>query len=259
MPVLIGTSGWHYRHWRGGFYPTSLPARSWLAHYADRFATVELNNAFYRLPETSAFQAWNRTLPDDFVVAVKASRYLTHVRRLREPEEPVERLMGHASGLGSKLGPVLLQLPPNLPMDLPALRRTLQAFPRGARVAVEVRHDSWAVPDTRALLEERGAALCLTDSAGRHSPLWQTTDWAYVRFHSGQSHPSSCYGRAALDTWAGRVAELWPPAADVFVYFNNDSHGCAPRDAHQFALAVRRHGLDPTRVPTSREAPLSPS
>jgi len=259
MPVLIGTSGWHYRHWRGGFYPSSLPARSWLAHYADRFATVELNNAFYRLPETSAFEAWNRGLPDDFVVAVKASRYLTHVRRLREPEEPVDRLMQHASGLGSKLGPVLLQLPPNLQIDVPALRRTLRAFPRAARVAVEVRHDSWRVPDTRALLEERGAALCLTDSAGRHGPLWRTTDWGYVRFHSGQSQPSSCYGRAALDSWAGRLAELWPDTADVFVYFNNDSHGCAPRDAHRFALAVRRHGLDPTRVPTSCEAPLSPS
>jgi uncharacterized protein YecE (DUF72 family) len=258
VAVLIGTSGWHYRHWRGGLYPAPLPTRTWLGHYSNRFATVELNNAFYRLPDTSAFEAWSRTVPDDFVVSVKASRFLTHIRRLHEPEEPVERLMRHARGLGSKLGPVLLQLPPNLQVDLAALRRTLAAFPRDARVAVEARHDSWFVPATQALLEGEGAALCLTDTGGRHGPLLRTTDWAYVRLHCGQSRPTSCYGRSALDTWSRRLAELWPADADAFVYFNNDSHGCAPRDARRFALAARRHGLAPTRVPTSRETRLTP-
>ncbi|HUZ10293.1 MAG TPA: DUF72 domain-containing protein [Acidimicrobiales bacterium] len=257
MPVLIGTSGWHYRHWRGGFYPAPLPARSWLEHYAQRFATVEVNSAFYRLPEAATFANWAAVLPDDFVVSVKASRYLTHVRRLRDPEEPVRRLMERASELGSKLGPVLVQLPPNLRIDTPALARCLKAFPPGTRTAVELRHESWFVPAARRVLEEVGAAACLTDTAGHPGPLWRTTDWGYLRFHGGRGRPPSCYGRAALATWARRLAELWPGTADVFVYFNNDAHGCAPRDARRFAAAVRRAGLPATRVPPASETPLT--
>jgi uncharacterized protein YecE (DUF72 family) len=231
--------------------------RDWLSWYSERFATVELNNAFYRLPEASVFANWCRVLPDDFVVSVKASRYLTHVRRLHDPEGPVQRLMHRASELGPKLGPVLLQLPPNLQVDAVALRRTLDAFPRAARLAVEFRHDSWFVPSIRELLAERGAALCLTDTGGHRSPLWVTADWGYLRFHGGRGCPSSCYGRSALDTWARLLAERWPSTAEVFSYFNNDAHGCAPRDARRFGLAARRHGLSTSRVPSSREVPLS--
>jgi len=148
-----------------------MPASDWLGHYAKCFATVELNNAFYRLPEASTFAAWAQALPDDFVVAVKASRYLTHVRRLQEPGEPVARLMERASELGPKLGPVLVQLPPTLRVDAEALERTLAAFPRYARVAVELRHESWFDLAVRRLLEAAGAACCLTDRDGRHGPL----------------------------------------------------------------------------------------
>ena len=129
MPVWIGTSGWQYADWKGRFYPRSLRQAGWLAHYASYFRTVEVNNAFYRLPEEAIFERWRDTTPDDFVVAVKASRYLTHVRRLREPAEPVERLMSRAKGLGAKLGPILVQLPPTMRADLPALEDTLGAFP----------------------------------------------------------------------------------------------------------------------------------
>ena len=257
MPVLIGTSGWHYRHWRGGFYPEGLAARRWLAHYAERFATVEVNNAFYRLPDTETFSTWAATLPDDFCVAVKASRYLTHMRRLRDPAEPVGRLMGRAQALGSKLGPVLLQLPPNLPADLGALERTLEAFPDGTRVAVEPRHDSWFGAGLRSLLSERDAALCLTDTDGKGGPRWRTAAWGYVRFHHGRGSPPSCYGRAALRTWASVLADLWTPGADIYAYFNNDTNGCAPRDAHRFALAASAVGLVPTRVPVAREVPVA--
>lgn len=201
MPVWIGTSGWHYRHWRGGLYPPSLPTRAWLAHYARLFATVELNNAFYRLPEGSMFASWAEMLPEGFVVSVKASRYLTHIRRLRDPVEPVERLMERARELGPKLGPVLLQLPPNLGIDLDALEASLAAFPRGARVAVEFRHESWFDLAVRRVLEDAGACLCLADRDGPRGPLWRTADWGYVRFHHGRSRPPSCYGRAALDSW----------------------------------------------------------
>ena len=258
--MLIGTSGWHYGHWRNGFYPKGLAASRWLGYYAERFDTVEINNAFYRLPEASTFSMWAATLPAGFVVAVKMSRYLTHVKRLREPFEPVQRFMERARHLGPKLGPVLLQLPPNLRIDLDALEAVLAEFPAGVRVAVELRHDTWFVPETRRLLESRGAAMCVAHTHGGlgvTSPLWRTADWGYVRFHAGQSRPFPCYGRAALDGWAARLADLWPDRADVYAYFNNDEHGCAPRDARRLALALRRAGRTPSRVPGPRETPLT--
>ncbi len=170
MPVLVGTSGWQYRDWRGRLYPEGLAQARWLEHYADRFATVESNNAFYRLPEPGTFAAWAERTPPGFVMAVKASRFLTHIKRLRDPEEPVGRLMDRARHLGAKLGPVLLQLPPTLKADPAALDRTLRAFPAGTRVAVEPRHDSWWTDEVRDLLGEHGAALCLADSPHRSHP-----------------------------------------------------------------------------------------
>ena len=257
MPLLIGTSGWQYRDWRGRFYPEGVPVRGWLGHYAARFATVEVNNAFYRLPARETFKGWASATPDDFVVAVKASRYLTHVRRLRDPEDPVALLMERAAGLGGALGPILLQLPPTLRADVAALERTLRAFPAGVRVAVEPRHESWWTPELRGCLERHGAALCLSDTGGRLSPLWATTDWGYVRFHRGRAQPFPCYGRTAIRTWAERLRDLWPADADVYAYFNNDTNGCAPRDARQLALAARRLGRLTTRVPAARETPVA--
>lgn len=245
MAVLIGTSGWQYKDWRGAFYPAKLAQSKWLSFYATRFLTVESNSAFYRLPERSTFAKWAAETPDDFVFAVKASRYLTHVRRLRDPADPVARLVERLEGLGSKCGPVLVQLPPGLKIDLDALEATLAAFPSRARIAVEPRHPSWFVPETRRLLERRRAALCLADRAGRRSPEWRTADWGYVRFHEGRASPPPAYGRTALSNWAERIADLWEPDADVYCYFNNDTHACAPRDAHQLALAAKRSGLRP--------------
>lgn len=257
MPASIGTSGWHYDHWRGGLYPADLPPRRWLDHYAQRFATIEINNAFYRLPERSTFENWAASVPDDFMFAVKASRYLTHVRRLREPAEPVSRLLERSAGLGAKLGPILLQLPPNLQIDLDALDAVLRSFAAGVKVTVEFRHESWFVPDTRALLERHGSAWCLTDTGGRRSPRWRTADWGYVRLHGGRGSPPSCYGRSALRSWAEDLAELWPDPSELFVYFNNDGHGCAVRDAHRFALAADRARLAPTRVAPAGECTLT--
>ncbi|MGH9093742.1 MAG: DUF72 domain-containing protein [Acidimicrobiales bacterium] len=256
MAVIIGTSGWQYKHWRGGFYPPGLPARSWLDHYVRGFATVELNNSFYRLPETSSFARWADAVPADFVMAVKASRYLSHVRRLRDPEEPVGRLLERAGELGVKLGPILLQLPPDMALEVDRLARTLSAFPPHVRVALEPRHPSWWVPETRRALEAAGAALCLTDARGPRTPMWRTTDWGYVRFHQGRAQPAPCYGRRALQSWAERLATRWDGDADIYAYFNNDATGCAPRDARRFALAVRSVGLSPTRVPAPAQTPV---
>jgi uncharacterized protein YecE (DUF72 family) len=253
VPVLVGTSGWQYTSWRGRFYPERLRQADWLEHYAARFQTVEVNNAFYRLPEASTFAAWARRTPDDFVVAVKASRYLSHIKRLADPAEPVARFMERASHLGSKLGPVLVQLPPTLAADLGRLDACLAQFPAHVRVTVEFRHQSWFTEETRSLLEKRGAALCLADSPRRKTPVWRTADWGYLRLHEGCASPHPCYGRRALSTWAERLAELWTRDEDVYVFFNNDGVGCAVRDAIVFARATQRAGLDATRVPAARE------
>jgi uncharacterized protein YecE (DUF72 family) len=248
MTVWIGTSGWQYRDWRPAFYPARLSQGRWLEHYASGFATVESNNAFYRLPSAEVFSAWAQRTPDDFVMAVKVSRFLTHIKRLREPEEPVRRLLDRARCLGPKLGPALLQLPPQLRADVERLRDALDAFPASVRVAVEFRHDSWFTPEVRSVLEERGVALCLADRRGPLTPLWRTAPWTYLRFHSGRATPRPCYGRAALDAWAQRLASEFRDD-ETFVYFNNDPRCCAIANAIEFRAAVRRVGLSPSRVP----------
>lgn len=250
--LWIGTSGWQYRDWRGPFYPPELPQRAWLEHYAGAFRTVELNNSFYQLPAAATFGRWRDETPDDFVMALKMSRYLTHLKRLREPEGPVRLFFDHACKLGPKLGPVLLQLPPRMRADPERLAEALDTMPRGVRVAVEFRDDSWFDDRIRALLEEKGAALCLADSPHRRTPAWRTADWGFVRFHEGRATPHPCYGERALGTWSERIASMWPARADVYCYFNNDMRACAVRDAATFARLAQRAGLRPTRVPAAR-------
>jgi uncharacterized protein YecE (DUF72 family) len=247
--LYVGTSGWQYRDWRGPFYPSGLAQPGWLRHYAERFQTVELNNSFYRLPEASTFDRWREETPDDFVIAAKASRFLTHQKRLRDPEGPVDLFMERARHLGSKLGPVLLQLPPRFRADPGRLAAALDRFPNEVRVAVELRDDSWFTDDVRRVLEERGSALCLADSPHRRTPVWRTSDWGFVRFHEGTGSPPPCYEERALSTWAERIARQWEADQDVFCYFNNDQRACAVHDAVAFAGLARRAGLRPTRTP----------
>lgn len=253
MPVVIGTSGWHYEHWRPRFYPAAMGPARWLGFYAERFAVVEANSTFYRLPEQRTFANWHDSVPHDFVFALKASRYLTHVRRLQDPAEPVARLMGRASALGSHLGPVLLQLPPTLEADPDLLDATLAAFGDLVRVAVEPRHASWFVDDVRAVLTERAAALCVADGGSIDMPAWRTTDWAYLRFHRGAGRPRSCYKRQQLAALAARLLDEGDAADDVYCFFNNDTYGCALRDARVFANLAERLGREVTRVPAASE------
>jgi uncharacterized protein YecE (DUF72 family) len=250
--VLIGTSGWQYRWWREVLYPAGVPQRQWLGYYAARYATVENNSAFYRLPARETFAGWRQHTPEGFVMAVKASRYLTHIKRLREPAEPVERLLAAAAGLGDRLGPVLVQLPPDLMADPLLLDGCLACFPAGVRVAVEPRHDSWFSPQVREVLETRGAALCWADRLGHPlTPLWRTSGWGYLRFHEGGANPPPRYDARALSSWAARLAQAWPDDQDVFVYFNNDTGGAAVHDSARFAAAVREQGRTPGRTPAA--------
>jgi uncharacterized protein YecE (DUF72 family) len=250
MPVHIGTSGWQYKDWRERFYETGLPQKRWLEFYAERFHVVESNSAFYRLPNPETFASWADRTPDDFVMAVKVNRYITHIKRLRDCAEPVQRFVDHATMLGSKLGPVLLQLPPNLKVDLESLEATLDAFSEGVQVAVEFRHHSWYHAEVKDFLTGRGAALCLADRGSRPvTPVWRTANWTYLRFHEGAASPPPCYGRASLKTWAERLSSGWADQAHAWVFFNNDPGGCAVRDARIFARECSRAGLRPTRVP----------
>jgi uncharacterized protein YecE (DUF72 family) len=237
MPVVVGTSGWQYRDWRGPLYPPGLPQRDWLAYYASQYATVENNSTFYRLPARDTFAGWRARIPGDFVMTIKASRYLTHVRRLRDPEEPVAKLMAAAAGLGGRLGPVLLQLPPNLAAD------------------PEPRHPSWWTEEVREVLAGHGAALCWADQHGRPAtPLWRTAGWGYLRFHQGTAQPWPRYGQRALRSWLDRVAATWPDEAAMYVYFNNDPGGAAVADSAAFAAACRRAGRTVTRTPGATPA-----
>ena len=262
MPIVVGTSGWQYRDWRGPLYPPDLPQRDWLAYYAGQYATVENNSTFYRLPARDTFADWQARTPGDFVMTVKASRYLTHVKRLRDPAEPVAKLMAAAAGLDGRLGPVLLQLPPNLTADPERLAACLEAFARypgagprtpggaGVQVAVEPRHPSWWTEEVRQVLTAHGAALCWADQLGRPvTPLWRTAGWGYLRFHQGAAHPWPRYGPRALHSWLERVCSTWPDEATVYVYFNNDPGGAAVTDSVAFAAACRRAGRAVTRTP----------
>jgi len=248
--IVLGTSGWQYRDWRGRFYPQKLAVSRWLEHYAAAFSTVEINNAFYRLPERDTFAAWRARTPDDFCYAVKMSRYLTHIKRLRDPTEPVERFLSRATALGPKLGPVLLQLPPSLRADVGLLIEVLERFPREVRVAVEPRHESWWTGAVRAALERHGATLCWADRRSRPiTPLWTTADWGYLRLHEGRATPRPRYGRTALASWVERIASSFAADAPVYVYFNNDHGAAAIADALTLATLARRTGRPVSRIP----------
>lgn len=255
--IMIGTSGWQYRHWRNRFYPPGVPTGRWLEFYAERFATVELNASFYRLPERATFVDWRERTPADFTFAPKLSRYLTHLRRLRDPAESVARFLDRVDGLGDRLGPVLLQLPPNLTVDPGALDAVLAQFPPEVRVAVEPRHDSWWTASVRAVLERYGAALCWADRHGRPvTPTWRTADFGYLRLHEGLARPRPRYGPAALTSWVRRIDAAFPADEPVYTYFNNDPHGAALVNAAMFAAQCHRHGRATTRVHSQADQPI---
>ena len=229
--LRIGCSGWQYAHWRADFYPAGLPASRWFDYYAERFDTVEINNTFYRLPEVYTFRAWAARAPARFLFAVKASRFLTHMKKLKDPEEPIARLFERADGLGRHLGPVLYQLPPNWKLDRGRLEHFLQALPRGIRHVLEFREPGWYADDVSALLERYGVARCLHDMKGSATGQERVGPIAYVRFHGAAGTYSGGYPASRLERWAVWMDRQRREGIDVFAYFNNDVGGHAPRDA----------------------------
>jgi uncharacterized protein YecE (DUF72 family) len=247
----IGCSGWNYTSWRGPFYPRTLPSAQWLEFYGGRFDTVELNNTFYRLPERPTFVTWRTRVPKDFLFAVKASRFLTHMKRLRDPREPLARLFSRAGALGRHLGPVLYQLPPDMQLDLPRLDAFLKALPRTLprtlsgthlRHVVEFRHPSWYVSETFQLLEKRRVALCLHDKRGSAIAEPVAGPFVYVRFHGTSGEYGGRYGSRQLAVWARRLVEQMQEGRRVFAYFNNDPNAAAVSNALTLRSAIRRLG-----------------
>jgi uncharacterized protein YecE (DUF72 family) len=236
----VGTSGWVYGDWRGRFYPSGVADRDRLDFYAHRFATVELNASFYRLPDAARFADWRARTPAGFVFAVKMSRYVTHIRRLEGAADGIDRFFAAASGLGDKLGPVLVQLPPTLPVDLDALDAFLGAWPPAARAAFEFRHRSWDADEVRVRLRDAGASIVLADRPGARVAPDVTADWSYVRFHQGR-RAAAGYPRPKLRRWADRLSAM--PVDELFVYFNNDPGAAAPRDAATLITLLDERGV----------------
>ena len=236
-PVHIGCSGWSYPDWKDRFYPKDLPQTRWLDHYAGQFDTVEVNNTFYRLPSASSVQQWVEQTPGRFVFTVKASRYLTHVKRLKTTERYVKRFLDPLEPLieAGKLGPVLWQLPPTMKRDDERLAGTLELASR-CRNAVEFRHESWFADDVMSLLREHRAALVVAERHGMaDQPRALTADWTLIRLHRGRGRNGN-YSKAELDTWRRRIAQ-WRGRAEVFAYFNNDQNAYAPDNARRLAAS----------------------
>jgi uncharacterized protein YecE (DUF72 family) len=228
--IRVGCSGWQYRHWAGDFYPSGLPQSRWLEYYGTRFDTVEINNTFYRLPEAPTFTAWRRRAPEGFVFALKASRFLTHMKKLKDPHEPLQRFFTRARHLGSTLGPVLYQLPPRWPVNPDRLREFLRRLPKNRRHALEFRDPSWYSPDVTAMLNEHKVALCLHDMEGSATGFLTAGPFVYVRFHGPKKY-SGRYSDDTLRRWADWLGDRLRAGLAVYAYFNNDTGGHAPRDA----------------------------
>jgi uncharacterized protein YecE (DUF72 family) len=244
MPVHIGTSGWSYEHWQGVLYPHGARPRERLGYYAARFRTVEVNSTYYRWPKDAIFASWRRRTPDDFLLTVKAPGLLTHVSRLFKPERWVERVAGGLARLREKRGVLLAQLPPTLAFDYARLEYFLWRVPRWVRLAVEFRHPSWHREEVFALLERRGAAYCVMSGARLPCVLRATAPFVYARLHGPD--PEHLYAGSYTDDdlrwWAARVREWEASGREVFLYFNNDGHGHAVRNAETLRRLLRSDG-----------------
>jgi uncharacterized protein YecE (DUF72 family) len=228
--LRIGTSGWNYPHWREVFYPSTLPQADWFGYYSRLFDTVEINNTFYQLPQEKTFDHWREQAPAGFVYAVKANRYLTHQKKLKDAAEPLCNFLSRVRRLQSRLGPILYQLPPNWNRNVDRLAGFCRLLPKDLTHVFEFRNRDWLVDETYAVLEEHGACLCIHDMLPRH-PRRVTASTVYVRMHGAGERYGGSYSRDRLRRWAGWIQEMALEKRRVYVYFNNDARGNAVRNA----------------------------
>jgi uncharacterized protein YecE (DUF72 family) len=236
--IHVGTSGWHYRHWMGDFYPDGLKPQDFLGAYVRRFATVELNNSFYRLPTVEAFAAWRDAAPPGFLFSVKASNFITHKKKLIDAGNAFRLFFDRVQVLEDRLGPILFQLPPRWKYNGDRLETFLAGLPRGPRYVFEFRDLSWIRPEAFALLEKYGAGFCAYDLAGWRTPTVVVGDLAYVRLHGPAQAYGGTYPDKDLREWAGILSAWSRQGKDVFVYFNNDLGGWAPEDARRLLVML---------------------
>lgn len=241
--VHIGTSGWHYNHWRGTFYPEKLPAAKMLDFYVAHFNTVELNNSFYKLPSGEAFENWRRATPAGFCFAVKASRFITHNKKLKDPENALHNFLPRAEALKEKLGPVLFQLPPRWRVNVERLRDFLQTLPRRHRYAFEFREPSWNTQSVYDTLRRYNAGYCIFELDCFQSPLEITADFTYVRLHGPGGKYQGCYSASTLRQWARRIA-AWRGLRAIYIYFDNDQAGYAAHNALELKRLIAEERLN---------------
>lgn len=238
--VHIGTSGWHYGHWRGPFYPRDLPAPRMLRWYTQQFDTVEINNSFYRLPTTEALSAWCRETPREFCFAVKASRYITHNLKLKDPEQSSNKFFSQIARLERRLGPILFQLPPGWKLNVERLEEFLATLPKRRRYVFEFRNPTWNVMPVYETLRRHNAAFCIYELAGSQSPLEITAEFTYVRLHGPGGAYQGDYSQEQLKTWASRIRTWRRQLQHIFVYFDNDQAGFAAQNALQLKRILAR-------------------
>ncbi|MDQ4140290.1 MAG: DUF72 domain-containing protein [Bacteroidota bacterium] len=237
--VWVGCSGWHYKHWKGIYYPAGTPQADFLKYYLQDFNTVEINNSFYRLPTPETFATWYQSVPVNFLFSVKASRFITHMKKLKDPQQSFSKLMENVALLNEKLGPVLFQLPPHWQCDAPRLENFLQALPPYYRYTFEFRDHSWYNDTIYTLLETYKAAFCIYDLEYHLSPLIVTADFVYIRLHGPLNKYDGSYSEEALQEWAHRCKTWQQEGKEVFVYFDNDMHSYAPFNARRLQELVR--------------------
>jgi len=227
----VGTSGWVYPHWRGKFYPKGLAQEEWFGFFAERFHTVEINNTFYNLPSETTFRQWRDQAPAGFLYAVKASRYLTHMKKLKKADGALDRFLDRARELGPRLGPVLFHLPPRWKKNPDRLASFVERLPDGPLYAFEFRDPSWYDEDIVRILRERDCAFCVHDMKGCEAPKWTAGAFAYLRFHGPRGGYGGKYGGNRLRPWVRWIRERLSEGRDVYAYFNNDAQGNAIEDA----------------------------
>jgi len=230
--VHIGTSGWYYKHWLGVFYPKKFPAQDMLTFYAQHFDTVEINNSFYHLPANSTFEAWRENAPEKFLFAVKGSRFITHMKKLKDPESSTAKFFQGAERLQEKLGPILFQLPPRWHLNSQRLAAFLETLPKEHKYSFEFRDSSWHIAQVYDLLRKHNCAFCIYDLAGAETPLEVTAAFTYIRLHGPtESRYAGSYPTQTLTKWARRIEAWQKSLSDVYVYFNNDVGGHAVENA----------------------------